>query len=305
MNTNDWGPARTGLAALCAVALFLTGCGGDGGDGAEGSAAPMPVAKHAGESAQPTDAAAIGDEVVADGITVTVDEVTFRGDFRTGADGDGATEDAADGKTFVFVHTTVENTGDDDIAPVCGDVIATLTDDDGTHGAVGRQSDYVANPPCDEEIAPGDDGPAIFLFEVGEDSELSEFHFRLRDHADDRANTVVIDDLGAEPADRAAHPSRATATRATTTRTADRTTQRPAAPRTSSVAPAPSAPGDPGPECVDGEETYLRGTRLVCIGGEWVAFPEPPPPEGPPPPPEQPEPEQGGSGDSGGAGEGG
>ncbi|HHU45634.1 MAG TPA: DUF4352 domain-containing protein [Actinomycetales bacterium] len=283
--------ARAGIAVLAAGALILVGCGDGGGD----AAAP------AGEKRSPAPGstsgvprlAAVGDEVVADGITVTVDEVTARDDFRTGAGGDGATEDAAAGKTFVFVHATIENTGDDDIAPVCGDVIATLADDDGVHDTVRNQDRYVANPPCDEGIAPGDDGPAIFIFEVREDGEPTEFHFRLRDHADDRANTVAIDDLGAEPADRAAHPSRDTATGTATTR------------RTSPATPSRTT-STPARICEEGSPggyDYERGGYRTCVNGQWEIVPGPPPPDDLYPPegdagpgPEGPGPEEGPNG---------
>lgn len=266
---------RAGLAVIAAGALFLGACSSDGA--AETTDADAPAAE---TSSRTPEKPGIGDRVEAEGIALTIDVVTEATEIEWNEYDDNAVDGKLkareDGK-FVLVHTTVENTWNQDFQPTCSDIKVNLHgDNDAKYAEVPNLFAYPGNKGCEGQLGVGFDEEATFIFEIPEKVAPVGFDFALRAVMSGDAGEIAIDEVPDEDDSDRPRPTRdsgAPETPERTTTTTRATTQQQAA--TSPVLGAPCAASQanqPG--------TAANGTPLVCVnmgasGFSWVNGPSP------------------------------
>ncbi len=268
---------RAAAAALLAGTLFLASCADD--DGAEAGDSPDAVGQQSETDGEETtaDGPGIGDPAEGNGMTVTVNEVTEAAEV----DWDDLYEDEPTGKLsarddgkLILVHTTVENTWQDDIMPACGDVATKLHgDNDARYGSVDNLFAYPGNPGCDN-LGVGFDEEVTFVFEIPEDVEPVGFEFRIgRDH--DAVNPVIrIDEVSDESERDRPSPTRSSSASSTTARTTTQATPAQQAPTAPSYM-APCAPSQLNQPAQASDGTWLVCTSMGAAGQSWVYGPAP------------------------------
>lgn len=269
---------RAGLAAFAAGALFLGACSSDDSSDAAGEGSPATAAETTSAPKEP----GIGDRVEAEGIALTIDEVTEATQidwYDYDEEHPGGTRESRDGGKFVLVEATVENTWNKDIQPSCYDVDVTLFgDNDAEYGPITDNPMYPDNAGCSEHLGAGFDEEATYVFEVPDKVTPTKFAFFLAaaEEPSPEPGVITIDGVKAGVSSDRPNPSsesKAPETTDNATTQATTTTQQQAATSPALGAPcAASQANQPG--------TAADGTPLVCVnmgasGFSWVSGPSP------------------------------
>ncbi|WP_295624175.1 hypothetical protein [uncultured Corynebacterium sp.] len=252
---------RAALAAFATGALFLGACSSEEPATADDSS---PATENS--SSESPSEPGIGDRVEAEGVAVTIDEVTEANELEWNEhleESPDGTLSARDGGKLVLVKTTVENTWNQDFNPTCNDIDVNLHgDNDAKYGPVPNLFGYPHNKGCDGQLGVGFDEEATFVFEVPEEVTPVAFDFTLFLNSEGEPGVIRIDEVKDEAdADRPEPTNDAT----TPERTADATTrQAPADPAPAQQeAPATTAPERGYTGAPQGEPTPLPGKTIA------------------------------------------